>query len=244
MRISIFLLNENQDETTWPPTVDSLNLSRQKHPVSLTLFITALLKNKKHSAGETVQMHVDSFTQDVIHSVSNGKILTLKHTLIGCGLHSLTGSKKTIEILSKMGNSCTYDRVREIETAQAELAQEFRKGQFPLPLVPKDELSKVLVRFCWDNFDSMKENKDGSIHTCHGVAYTEESNESARRHSDIQMTKTKRRSLVTKELELPKSKIVPHRIPPLFNNNIEIRYNSTYASALTIIWKLQVRCIV
>ena len=91
----------------------------------------------------------------------------------------------------------------------------------------------------WDNCDSLKENKDGSIHTCHGVAYTEESNESIRSNSDIQMPKTKRRSLVTKELKLPKSKIVPHRIPPLFNNNIEIPYNNTYESALTIIWKLQ-----
>lgn len=27
------------------------------------------------------------------------------------------------------------------------------------------------------SFDSVKENKEGTIHTCHGVAYTEQSSE-------------------------------------------------------------------
>ena len=71
----------------------------------------------------------------------------------------MTGSRQTIEILEKLNNSCTYDRTREIAMDQAELVQEFAKGEFPSPLVPKDKQSKVLVRFWWDNFDSLKETK-------------------------------------------------------------------------------------
>ena len=82
---------------------------------------------------------------------------------------------------------------REIGKAQAELAREFVNQEFPLPLIPKDESSKVLVHFWWDNFDSVKENKEGSIHTCHGVAYTEQSSETEWRKCDISNPKTERR---------------------------------------------------
>ena len=94
-----------------------------------------------------------------------------------------------------MNNCCSYDRVCAIETAQAELAIELSKRQFPLPLIPKDEYSKVLLRLWFDNFDVNKENKEGSIHTCHGVAYTESSSQTLERTSEIQMPKSSRRSL-------------------------------------------------
>ena len=129
--------------------------------------------------------------------------------------------------------------MREVETAQVELVQEFSKEQFPLPLAPKDELSKVLVRFWWDNFDSLKENKTGSIHTCHRVAYTEESDETMERNMDIQIPRSKRRSIDCKELDLPKMKIVPHKPATLFNEIRDLTYDDTYATALVLIWKLQ-----
>lgn len=76
---------------------------------------------------------------DVIHSVSSGKILTLKHTLVGCGISSLTGSRLPIDILYKLNNSCFYDMTREIGTAKVELAREFVNQEFSLPLILKDE---------------------------------------------------------------------------------------------------------
>ena len=131
------------------------------------------MKTKGHVVGTTVKQTVASMN-DVVHSVSSGSALTLKHTLVGCDISSLTGSKLTIDILYNLNNSCSYDKTREIGTAQAELAIKFANLDFPLPSIPKDESSKVLVHFWWDNFDSLKEDKEASIHTCHGVAYTEE----------------------------------------------------------------------
>ena len=172
--------------------------------------------------------------------MSNGNVATLKHILIGCGLHSLTGSKKIIQILNRLNNSCTYERVRQIETAQAELAQQFTKRDFPLPLVPKDESSKVFVRFWWDNFDSIKENKKGSIHTCHGVAFTEVSDETLERNNDVQIPNSKRRSVDTTDVELSKAKVFPHKEPQLFDNNTErTTSNHSYADSLILLWKLQ-----
>ena len=36
-------------------------------------------------------------------------------------------------------------------------------------------------------------------------------------------------------------KIIPHKDPPLFNNNREVTYDDSYSTALTLIWKLQRR---
>ena len=82
----------------------------------------------------------------------------------------------------------------------------FSDGLFPLRLIP---LSKVLLLIWWDNFDVQKENSIGSIHTTHGVAFTERSDETIERPSDVQMPRTKRRSLNVETKELPSKAIVP-----------------------------------
>ena len=83
---------------------------------------------------------------------------------MGCGIHSIDGSRQDIDIMHKMNNCCSYDLVHAIETAQAEVAIELSKTQFPLPIVPKDEYSSVLIWFWWDNFDVQKENRRITSH--------------------------------------------------------------------------------
>ena len=73
--------------------------------------------------------------------------------LLGCDLHSIMGLKKPINILAKYGHSRNYNTIQEIETAQAELAQKLVSLQYPLPLMPIDQESKVQTIFWWDNFD-------------------------------------------------------------------------------------------
>ena len=81
-----------------------------------------------------------------------------KHVLLGNGLHSITGLKKPITILARLGHSCNYNKIQEIQTAPAELAQEMSFLQHPLPLIPVDSTSKVKTFFWWDNFDCNKES--------------------------------------------------------------------------------------
>ena len=78
-----FICNEKQQTPVWPPTFKSMKSCRQRYPISLNLFFNHLLKNKTHSVGERIGRYVESFSDDVIHSVSNGSILTFKQTLIG-----------------------------------------------------------------------------------------------------------------------------------------------------------------
>ena len=108
--IETSLESASQKNNPWPP--ESISSSEEKYPKSLITFLSELLKIKKHSHTEIDNRHVKSFTQDIIHSISHGKFLTLKHTLLGCGIHSVTGLRKPIDILLSFGHSCTYDKVR------------------------------------------------------------------------------------------------------------------------------------
>ena len=47
--------------------------------------------------------------------------------LLGVGIHNITGQKKTIQILNWLGHCIDYNKVCEIEVAQAEVCT----GQWP-----------------------------------------------------------------------------------------------------------------
>ena len=62
-------------------------------------------KDSHHGVSERVDRLADSFSQDIVHTVSRRKFLTPKHTSLGLGLHSLTGQKLPIMILAKLVHS-------------------------------------------------------------------------------------------------------------------------------------------
>eukprot|EP00112_Aurelia_sp_Birch-Aquarium-sp1_P007111 Seg1776.3 transcript_id=Seg1776.3/GoldUCD/mRNA.D3Y31 product="hypothetical protein" protein_id=Seg1776.3/GoldUCD/D3Y31 len=179
LRKDILNMIENAPELSWPPTVEDLNSEERLPPETVKEFLLNLLHcNTHHVPGEEVKRYVSSFAQDIVHAVSRGKFMTAKHTLIGTALHNLSGQKLPIKVLARYGNSCNYETVQRIETAQAELVQHMRSRNYPLPLLPATPESSVLAFFWWDNFNCKKESLAGSIHTCHGIAFQEESDQS------------------------------------------------------------------
>ena len=44
--------------------------------------------------------------------------------------HGMTGLRKPVDILSRLGHCCNYDTVRKVETGQEELAQYFMQSQY------------------------------------------------------------------------------------------------------------------
>ena len=188
IKSNVLALVQSAPALPWPPTAESLLSNHRKPPDSLKQFLTVLLHSTDHSPGEKkVKRYLDSFSQDIVHAISKEDFLTAKHVLLGCGLHSITGMKKPTNILSKFGHSCNYNTVQEIETAQAELAQQLIALQNPLPLIPADPNFKAKTFFWWDNFDCKKETKEVSIHTCHGVAFQEESEQTIERNESLQV---------------------------------------------------------
>ena len=150
VRESVVKFIEESDPLPWPPTVESLAKRDLQYPELLRLFLKELLSPKEshHVTSERVNRLTDSFSQDVVHAVSKGKFLTPKHTSVGLGLHSMTGQKLPIAILARLGHSITYDAINEIETAQAELVEQFQLKDLNLPLQPATEDSKVSI-YIW-----------------------------------------------------------------------------------------------
>ena len=156
VRKSVVKFIEASDPLPWPPTVESL-AKRDLQYLDFYDFKELLSpKESHHVTSERVNRLTDSFSQDVVHAVvhvfsgccSKGKFLTPKHTSVGLGLHSMTGQKLPIAILARLGHSITYVAINEIETAQAELVEQFQLKDLNLSLQPATEDSKVSI-YIW-----------------------------------------------------------------------------------------------
>ncbi|XP_065053916.1 uncharacterized protein LOC135682802 [Rhopilema esculentum] len=241
IRDDILAVIENALELPWPPTPDSLSKQDRQPPRSVQDFILRVIHATHHSPGDDVKRYVDSYSQDLVHAVSKGSFLTQKHVLVGAGLHSLTGQKTPIKILARLGHCCNYDKVRLIETAQAEVVQKLRSIKYPLPLQPANSDMSVLTYFWWDNFDVQKENVPGSLHTTHGIAFQVESPGCIKTLTNVETEKTQRRTVKCNPLALPQRKIVSHTEPVLFEAIANDEFDGRYHCKLLFLWKLMRR---
>jgi hypothetical protein len=229
----------------WPPTVESLKSDARNPPATLALFYNNLLSaaNSHHVASSTTDRYVASFSQDVMHAVSHGDFVTLKRATLGLGLHSLTGQKLPLVVLSRLGHSINYDRICEIETAQAELAQHFQSMSLYSPVMHVDAESKVTTTFWWDSFDRNVETASGagSIHNTPGIVFQEESESTVTRDTTVSIPRSKRRSLKNQEEEyFPFSTINPKVEPPSFaeNNAVHVEQETEEkCNNLLLLWK-------
>ena len=139
-------------ELSWPPTISELETQDQNIPHTVTEFFETLLKSQSHIPQEKIKLLFRSYSNDVIYSVMRGKIITLKHFLVGLGIHNLTGQKVPTQILSHLGHSLDYNLVCKIETAEARQAQEMSSQGEYLPARPVGEQT-VLTYFWADNFN-------------------------------------------------------------------------------------------
>ena len=162
-------------ELPWPPQIDTLVKRSELIPSSLINFLNILLKSTNHPNSEKVSCMVASFSQDLIHGISRGRVVTLNHYLLG--LHNITGQKLPIQILANLGHSLTYKSVCQTETAEAEIARQlYDEGTYPglRPLTADDS---VFTYFWADNFNRKVDSEKGTniIDSTHLIKFQEES---------------------------------------------------------------------
>ena len=63
------------EDTPWPPTIESLT---RKIPTSVKLFMDKLLTSPGHDSDMAECLSL-SYTRDLIHGVTRGKVIALKH---------------------------------------------------------------------------------------------------------------------------------------------------------------------
>ena len=216
-------------ELPWPPTPEVLADDKGKPPAMVKEFLTNMIHSTHHAPGQKVRLFVDSFSNDLVDAASKGQFLMHKYVVLGAGPHSLTGQKTWIKVFGKFGHSIwplKYDTVRLLETAQAEAIQKLRSLRYPLPVIPINEVAKVPTFSWWDNFDCKEENTEGSLHTTHGTAYQEETENCIRQSTEIEVERSNRGSVTIEPMQLEKREIVPHKIRACLQNS-QRAWNST-----------------
>ena len=146
IRKSVDEMIKKASQLSWSPSVNELESKSREPLAELTASLSKLLiDDSHHSIGSTKRRVVRSIADDIIYNLSNGGFLTAKQCALGLGLHSMTGQKRPIVILSKLGHSISYEKVLEIETAQAEVAEQFRSNSSVLPIQPVLGSTKVTI---------------------------------------------------------------------------------------------------
>lgn len=88
-------------------------------PEEVTSFLRTILYGVTSQSFESLECErkVDSLGQDLLYAMWHGKLKTSKHITLGLSMKSLTSSRKVVEILNKLGHTCSYTTIEELETA-------------------------------------------------------------------------------------------------------------------------------
>ena len=139
-------------------------------PDNLHLFLNYLISgpDPQKQPFSNKQRRIKSIGEDIIYAVSSGAKIPAKHLQVGLAMKSLTGSRKVIEVLNRLGHSISYSAVEEIET---ELTFEGTKENCFIPQQMTMD-SEAGVGLAFDNFDRFVEKLSGedTLHDTVGIA--------------------------------------------------------------------------
>lgn len=219
LRNDILTYCETLPELSWPPTIEELSSEEREPPSSLLLFERHLLNvnSSKKKPSDLVVRKMNSMISDMINAVSQGKTVTLKHYLLALGLHNMTGQRKVIDILNRLGHCLDYPSTCQIESAEAIKSQKLANNHSSLPLLPIDNSQYVLTVFWVDNFDMKVESQSGhnSINTTHLVAFQEKTQNAVFQPSSVSVEKTGQRTIPAPNKSIAKIEMNPKKEPPM-----------------------------
>ena len=150
-----------------------------------------------------------------------GKVLQRKQFVLALGLHSLTGGRKLIDIIHKLGHCMSYNLTRKIKTSQTESSSLAGTQTTLLPLVPATPSNTVFTHFWADNFDMNIERMVGgeSINTIHLVAFQEWSHGATTNTECIIIPKKKGRQPFYEDIAIQAKPIAKKREPTAVSAN-------------------------
>ena len=160
-------------KTPYPTTVEALKKSSPELPKELLLFYKTLLCGIHEPSGvdarDIVERKVTAMSSDAVYNTSRGTVRPWKHTVLGLGIGTLTGSKLIMRILNRFGNSLSYDEVKALETEFA-YSVEGNDRDTPDGVELKSDLGTGLA---WDNYDVNMDTIDGknTLHATVGICY-------------------------------------------------------------------------
>ena len=207
--------NDNS-EVPWPPTTEELSSNKWTPPDSIYTFLTALFKHGIHNYITNAQKRwINSIACDMVYGITNGQLIQLKHFLLAIGLHDLTGSRKVVDIVHRLGHCLSYNMSCEIKTAVAERTLDAKQMEF-LPLQPSTDKYIAPTYFWVDNFDVQVDRLvgGGSINNTHLMAFQEVQEGTQLIENNISVPRKKSRQIFYEDLNIPIMKIDNNKEPP------------------------------
>lgn len=138
-------------------------------PRELFVLIESLVKGPRAHNSDRKNMKISSICNSIIFTMSNGTIKPSSCLTLGLTTKSLTGSRKMLNILNRMGFCISYTLTEEIET---ELAHGCSAQSHILPYGLSH--SPILcTHVAFDNFDRYVETSSGkdTLHDTVGIVY-------------------------------------------------------------------------
>ena len=168
------LLREEINRTEKFPLPNNLKIEDIKRgevtvPELVTTFFQNLIgaPDVTHWENNFKKIRIKSMSEDAAFAATKRLKKPQKHLMLGIALKSLTGSRKVIKIMNRLGHCASYHTREEAET---EATSESTKRNLVTPLGMKPRCGTGVT---WDNFDRFVETITGkeTLHHTVGITY-------------------------------------------------------------------------
>ena len=196
------ILQLPKTKTPDPVTVENLKKNAPEIPTQLENFFRTLLGGMKPNDDDIIGRKAISMASDAMYNVSKGKVKPWKHTAMGLGLTSLTGSKIAIQIINRTGHSINYSEAKALETEFA-YSLEDNERDAPDGICLDQHFATACV---WDNNDASVETIDGkeTLHATVGHTYQNIDENYQNDTTVVQFREARnRRKFIGREREIP-----------------------------------------
>lgn len=139
-------------------------------PGDLFLLIESLLNGPRGTVKPIKQTKIESICSSIIFSISNGSIKPATCISLGLVTKSITGCRKMLDVLNRLGHSISYTVTEELETELA-YGCSMEKNVLPYGLVAGSPNHRTHLAF--DNYDKFVETSSGkdTLHDTVGIVY-------------------------------------------------------------------------
>lgn len=135
-------------------------------PELVHLFFQTLFGGRNRDS-EAVKQRASSASEDALFIVHNGQLMPKKHIVLGGLVHSITGSRKLMTVLNRLGHCISYSKYEELETELAVAIQSRHASS------PKGAKCGPVMGTAFDNYDERVHTLSGfeSLHDTMGIFY-------------------------------------------------------------------------
>lgn len=151
-------------------TIDDIIKGEIEVPPLLREFITYLIHGPDSSVkpSDSRQLKIESISEDIVYAVTNSRKKPAKNMQLGLALKSMTGSRKVIELICKLGHCVSYSTVESLET---ELTYSATASSRVTP-TSIQLLANLKTGVAFDNFEFVDTiNGKDTLHDTVGIVY-------------------------------------------------------------------------